>query len=100
MFHIFRSYPVAPGTVPRCSTLVFANLGTLGLGTLDAAGAVLANAAGGVPLLDPLGFDVPVQGLVPPHARGILGAQVDQGRLKRGKFVVKTSINQEIFGLF
>ena len=62
-----------------------ADLGALGLGALDAAGAVLADAAGRVALLQPRLLDLPRQRLVPPHARRVLRAQVDQRRLQKKK---------------
>ena len=61
-----------------------ADLGALRLGALNTAGAVLADAARRVALLQPRLLDLARQRLVPPHARRVLGAQVDQGRLQEG----------------
>ena len=60
------------------STTTFA----LGLLSLDAAGLILPQAAGRVPLLVPLLLDLPVYRLVPAHARSVLSTQVDQVELQ------------------
>ncbi len=50
---------------------------------LYASRPVLPYAARRVPLLEPLVPYRPVQGLVPAHARGVLGTKVDQGGLRK-----------------
>ena len=77
-----RSYRVTPR---RESSLTLADFGALGLGALDAAGVLLDNTARGITFLESMLFDLPVQGLVPAHARRILRTQMDQCHLKKGK---------------
>ena len=74
------SYPVTPR---RGSALSLAHFGALSLWTLYAACPVFPDAARGITFFESILFDLPVQGLVPSHAGGVLGAQVDQGDLKK-----------------